>query len=137
MAAATGPITITDKQGAQVPMQYLTVPVKASTTIYAGTLVVADAGYAAPGRTATGLVALGRAAETVVNSGSNGAKSIRVDRGAFIFNNATSTDAVTQASLGASVYVLDDNTVTITATGRSVAGKFIGFEGGRPVVEIY
>lgn len=139
MAALTGPTTLTERQGAQAPMQYIEPLVKADTIIYAGSFVVSDAGYAAPARTATGLIALGRAAETVDNrGGAAGAKRVRVDRGAFHANNATASDAVTQANYGSPVYFLDDNTVTITATGRSVAGKFFGFGlGSRPVVEIY
>lgn len=129
----------TPQQGAGVPLQYLDLPVKAATIIPAGALVVVDAtGYAVPASSATGLRAAGRAARRVDNSGgANGTKRIRVDRGAFPANNATAGDAVTQADLLADVYFLDDNTYTRTSTGRSIAGKLVGFdESGRPVVEI-
>jgi hypothetical protein len=142
MAAATGPITITSpSQGDSVPLKYLDLPVKANTIIYAGTLVVVDAGYAAPARTATGLLAAGRAGETVDNTGgAAGAKRVRVDRGAFPANNSASGDAIAQADLLKTVYFVDDNTYAKTdGTGtRSAAGKFVGFnDAGRPVVEMY
>lgn len=141
MAALTGPTPITEKQGAQAPLQYISIPVKANTVIYAGALVVVDAGYAAPARTATGLLAAGRAAATVDNTGgSAGAKSIRVDRGAFAADNSASGDLIAQADLLKTVYFVDDHTVAKTdnSGARSAAGRLVGFDGtGRPVVEIY
>jgi hypothetical protein len=140
MAALTGPTTITEKQGAQAPLQFVSIPVKASTTIYSGAFVVVDAGYAAPARAATGLKAVGRATTTVINAGAAGAQSILVERGAFAANNSASADLIAQADLFSTVYFVDDNTVAKTdGTGtRSAAGKVVGFnEAGRPVVEIY
>jgi hypothetical protein len=138
MTALTKPTPITEPVGGSAPLQVLSIPMKAATIIYKGAFVVFDAGYAAPARTATGLVAAGRAEETVDNSaGSAGALRITVRRGAFVANNHTGGDAVVQASAGSNVYFLDDNTVTVTSTGRSVAGKFIAFnDAGRPIVEI-
>lgn len=104
----------------------ISVPVAASTTIYAGALVAANAsGYAVPGSTATTLTALGRAEESVANAGSAGDKSVLVRRGkAFKFAN-DGGDAVVQADLGKSCYITDDQTVSHTATGKSVAGKVV------------
>ncbi|UAW08048.1 hypothetical protein [Myxococcus phage Mx4 ts27htf-1hrm-1] len=140
MAPLTAPTTLTQQVGDTAPLQYFDLPIKAATTIYGGSLVVADAGYAAPGRTATGLIAVGRAEETVANPGAAGATRIRVRRGAFAFNNSASADAIAQANFGATVYIVDDNTVALTngTNTRSAAGKFVGFnDAGRPVVEIY
>ncbi|KQZ87205.1 hypothetical protein ASD64_07120 [Mesorhizobium sp. Root157] len=97
------------------------VPVKAATVIFAGALVVNDAGKAAPGKTAAGLVGLGRAAETVDNT--SGGKSIEIDAGTFLFGNS-SADPVTAASIGKDVYIVDDETVAATSdtNARSVAG---------------
>ena len=54
----------------------------------AGTIVAIDAGYAAPGATATGKIAAGLADETVDNTaGSAGALTIRVKPGIFKFVN--------------------------------------------------
>ena len=110
-----------------VPYQ-LNVKMKGSTTIFQGGLVVLDGGYAKPGATATGLVAFGRAEETKTNAGSDGDASILVTFGAFKWANSASTDAVTDANVGALCYVVDDQTVMITATGKSAAGRVLAVE---------
>jgi hypothetical protein len=116
----------------------LVLPVKGSTTIYQGSLVVLDAdGYAKPGSTATGLTAAGRAEETVANSGADGAVSIRVTRGVFVFNNsATTANKITGAGVLKNCYIEDDQTVTSVSTGASVAGKVIRVDANGVAVEI-
>lgn len=121
-----------DRNTPRQPGKIIPVPVAASAKIYAGALVVANAsGYAAPGSTATTLTYLGRAEEAVDNSsGSNGDKSVQVRRGeAFKFKNSGS-DAVTQASLGKTCYIVDDETVAATngTNTRSAAGVVVGIE---------
>jgi hypothetical protein len=97
--------------------------------IWQGALVVINAGFAAPGTAATGLIAVGRADETVDNtSGSDGAVRVKVRPGTFTWDNATSTDACAAADRGKTVYVLDDHTVTITSTGHSAAGKLVDID---------
>lgn len=106
-------------------------PVKASTTCYQGGLAVLNAGYAAPGTAATGLVAIGRFEDTADNSaGAAGAIKARVKRGKFLFANSASADLIAQADAGASCYIVDDQTVAKTdATGtRSRAGIIVGVE---------
>ena len=110
-----------------VPYQ-ITVKMKGSTTIYQGGLVVLDGGYAKPGATAAGLVAFGRAEETKTNSGSDGDVSILVSFGAFKWANSAAGDAVTDANVGALCYVVDDQTVMITATGKSAAGRVLSVD---------
>jgi len=112
--------------------QLVPVPVAASAVIFAGALVVANAnGYGAPGSVATTHTYLGRADEAVDNTGgANGAKTVNVRRGkAFKWKNS-SGDPVTQASLGKTVYIEDDETVSATdGTGtQSAAGKMILLE---------
>jgi hypothetical protein len=115
------------------PMKYceeISVPVGAAKKIFAGSLVAADAtGFATPGATATTLTYLGRAEETVDNSsGANAAKSVRVRRRqSFKFKNS-GTDAVVQADLGKVCYIEDDQTVSHTAAGKSIAGKVLGID---------
>ena len=105
---------------------------KGSTTIYSGGIVVAAAdGYAQKGHTATGLVVLGMATADSVNGGADGAKKVTCvgsyapdgKKRLFRFKNATAGDACGQAEIGRDIYILDDNTMTKTATGRSVGGK--------------
>lgn len=115
--------------------ELISVPVAASAVIYAGALVVANSsGYAAPGSTATTLTYLGRAEASADNaSGSNGDVSVLVRRGkAFLFAN-DGTDPVTQASLGKTCYIVDDETVAATngTSTRSAAGIVLGLEDGQ------
>lgn len=116
------------KDGELIP-----VPVATNVKIFAGSLVAANAtGFATPGATATTLTYLGRAEEYVDNTGgADGAKTVMVRRGrAFKFANSTG-DAVTQAELGKTCYIVDDETVSKTNAGgntQSAAGKVVGVE---------
>lgn len=102
-------------------------PVKADAVIYSGGIVVIDTGYAKPGASATGLVAVGIAQKTVDNTGgADGAVTVPVRAGIFVLENATSTDACAQAQAGTDIYILDDQTVTKTSTSRSKVGKMVG-----------
>jgi len=126
MTALAKERTATEKLGDRALIDYVAVPVKANTKIYQGALVCIDAGYAAPMRTATGLIALGRARATVDNTGgSAGALTIEVERGCFKWNNSSAGDQITQADVLKSVYGVDDQTVAKTdGTGtRSIAGR--------------
>ena len=107
--------------------ELIAVPIAANTKIYAGGIVAANAtGYATKGATATTLTYLGRAEETVDNTGgADGAKKILVRRGqAFKWKNSAG-DAITQAELGKTCYIEDDQTVSHTLTGKSAAGTVI------------
>jgi len=106
--------------------------IKANVIVHAGSLVVNDAGLAAPGRTALNLVGLGRASETIDNTGgANGAALVLVEAGCFQFANSA-TDPVTDASIGKDVFIVDDETVAATngANTRSVAGKCFDVDDG-------
>lgn len=99
--------------------------VKASTKIWAGALVVLNAGYAVGGSTATGLVAVGRAEHAVDNSaGANGDLTVKVLAGIFRFDNSASADLIAITEIGTNCYVVDDHTVAKTSASstRSVAG---------------
>ena len=112
----------------------LSAPIAAGVVIYAGALVAANAaGFVVPGSVSATLTALGRA-ETYVNnaSGANGAASVTIKRHcAFAWANSA-TDAVTQASLGKTVYIEDDQTVSATSASnaRSVAGVLVELSAG-------
>ena len=128
-----------DRNTASQHADVISVPVAASTKIFAGSLVVANAtGYAAPGSTATTLTYLGRADEYVDNSaGADGALSIRVRRRAAFYFDNSSTDAVTQASLGKACYIVDDHTVSKTngSSAQSAAGIVVGLDANGVWVE--
>jgi len=117
----------------------LAPPMKAATKIYAGGLVVSDAGYAAPGRAATGLIALGIARKDVDNStGANGDLYADVERGAFPFNNSASVDLIGQADIGKDCFIVDDNTVAKTDGygTRSRAGRIVEVTSTEVIVEV-
>lgn len=108
------------------------LPVKGSTKIYNGAVVMLDAsGYAAPAAAASGnnaLVVPGIAEETVDNSaGSDGDLYVRVkacdEESAYGFNN-DGTDTCTAAHVGKLAYLTDDNTVANaqSSTNRPIAG---------------
>jgi hypothetical protein len=105
------------------------LPVAAATTCYQGGLAVLNAGYAAPGTTAVGLIAVGRFEETAV-AVSAGDVSVRVKRGTFKFDNSTAGDAIAQADVGADCYIVNDQTVAKTngTSTRSRAGQIVGVE---------
>lgn len=110
--------------------QVIGVPAAANVKVHAGAIVVATAaGFGAPGSTATTLTYLGRAEESVDNTGgANGAAQILVRRqAAFKWANDGS---ITQAHLGKTAYIVDDQTLAATdGTGtRSAAGRILGIE---------
>lgn len=95
----------------------------AATKIYKGTMVVFSGGYVAPATQTTGVMCVGIASETVDNSDGNaGDKSIKVMRGVAKMTNDTGT-AVVIGDVGKQCYALDNQTVTMDATGASVAGR--------------
>jgi hypothetical protein len=113
-------------------------PAKMATgvTIYQGGLVAVNAGGFAVSATTTSTRVIGVAEETVTNTGADGAKTIRVRRGCFKFANKAG-DLVTQALIGASAYVEDDQTVRLTATASIAAGRVAAVESDGVWVEIF
>lgn len=112
----------------------LFIPVKTGTTIYQGAMVALDAsGFAIPAKKATGLTAVGRAEESVINA--TDGMCINVKRGVFRWSNST-TNALTAAHLLKPCYMEDDQTVGSLATGSSVAGLVVGIDESGVAVEI-
>ena len=116
----------------------LVLPVKGSTTIFQGSIVAIDAdGFAVPGKKAAGLKAVGRAEETIENSGKDGEAVIRVKRGVFVFDNtATAANKLTAADVLGPCYIEDDQTVTKLAMGASVAGLVVRVDDDGVAVEM-
>lgn len=124
MSADRAPL---EKEGARS-----TLPVGAGKRIFTGALVVNDGGFAGPGRTATNLKAVGVAEVSADNrTGANGAVSVTVRRGCYLFFNFA-TDAVTTAEIQGDCFIVDDQTVAKTdGTGtRSKAGVVVDVEAG-------
>lgn len=112
--------------------ELITVPVAAGAKIYAGALVAASAtGYAQPGGAATTLTYLGRAEQYADNTGgAAGAITVQVRRKRAFYWQNSGTDPVTQASLGKTAYIVDDQTVSATNGGntQSAAGIVVGLD---------
>lgn len=101
--------------------------VKGATKIYAGAIVAIDTAnaYATKGAASTTLKAVGVAQALADNSaGADGAISVKVKRGVFRFANSASADLIALSDVGASCYIVDDQTVAKTngSASRSVAG---------------
>jgi hypothetical protein len=108
-------------------------PVKANTKIWQGSQIVLDAGYACPGRAATGLIALGMATETIDNTGgAAGAKRVPYQPGVSRWGNSGGGDLIAQADAGQLAWIVDDQTVAKTDGGgtRSIAGTIYGVDSG-------
>lgn len=121
----------TVKMGENACIDLLELGIKASTKIWAGSLVVVDAGYIAPGRAATGLRAVGRAESTKDNTaGGAGAVKVSIRRGVFRWNNSSAGDLIALADLLTTCYIVDDQTVAKTDGGgtRSIAGRVMGVD---------
>lgn len=126
-------------KGGEGAVQNLRLPVGASTTIYRGTMVALDqSGYAYPASASLVRRVVGVAIEKIANSGSAGAKSVRVERGCFGFVNTTGDDAITSADVGMPCYVLDDQTVSRTSQNGTLpyAGRVARVESSLIYVEV-
>ena len=122
MTAATRARDTKKALGTPIPPQQ-GHPMKSGVTIYKGTMVCLNAGYAAPFTAATGLVSLGIAMETKTNSGADGFAEISVEPGLAMNIANQAGNLVTQAICGTPCYAYDDQTVGATAGGaRSAAG---------------
>lgn len=89
------------------------VLIEAGETLYAGTMVCADAdGYAINAADTANFKFLGVVKETVTNSGADGAEEAEVyTEGVFKFTSS----GLTQADHGKFVYATDNQTVSLTA----------------------
>ena len=110
MAALTADNDILRSQGVEFAF-----PVAAAQKIYAGALVAVNAdGYALPGDDASGLIFEGVAVERKDNSsGSNGDLEVVLHRRGLF--RMTLGHAITQANVGDNVFLVDDQTVDLTA----------------------
>ena len=89
--------------------RHMSLPVKGGATIYQGALVALEDGFAVPAKKAAGLIAAGRAEETVSNPGADGAVLVNVSRGIFVYANSTAAaNRVSAAHLLQPCYIEDD-----------------------------
>lgn len=129
MTSTTTPINTEYRDGISIP-----VPLKANAVTLQGTFALVDAtgfGISSSTSVAGTQKCLGVWDGSVDNTGgADGDVHGIVHRNkAFLFKNL-STDAVTQADIGATVYVADNQTIAKThnTNARPAAGKFLGFD---------
>jgi hypothetical protein len=130
----------------QIPSGKLgSAPVKASTVIYAGSLVARDAsGYAVPASASAALTVVGRACSNSGldrwdnGSGSNGDITVLYEEGIYGFANSSSPDAIVDADVGKSCWAVDDQTVAKTSGGgaRPAAGRIVRVESSVVYVDV-
>lgn len=115
----------------------LSVVVNNAATLYAGTLVtlLTATGLAVSGGTASAGIAVGVASETITG---DGVKTTDVERGIFQFANSAAADLIAKADIGATCYVVDNQTVAKTdnSAARKAAGKIIDVDAGGVWVEV-
>lgn len=106
--------------------------VAAGVKIFGGGLVGVNAtGYAVPAAANATLAIVGRSDQYVDNTaGTDGSKTVTIVRGKLIKLANSSADPVTQASVGRTCYVVDDQTVAAghATNTRPAAGKVFGIE---------
>jgi hypothetical protein len=104
MAALTADRNTTFREGGEIE-----IPMAASTTIYAGSLVMWNAaGYAVPGADTASCTFIGVSIEKAVNGVTAGATKVRVKRrGVFQFD----ASGLTQAKVGVAMCIVDDHTI--------------------------
>ncbi len=106
-----------------------------STQVWEGGIIALNAsGLAAPAGSGTGLVAVGVAQLSQLSVSTTPYAQLEVHQGSFSFIADT---AFTLLNIGSNCYMLDDQTVTMTSTGHSVAGVVVQIDdAGNPFVKI-
>lgn len=112
------------------------IPVAAGAVIHEATMVaIKEDGYAVEASKAEKLKVAGAAVLFVDNtSGADGAQFVKVRRAAFVLANDGS---IKQTDLLKDAYVVDAETVTITGTGSSKAGKIVAVEADGVTVDMF
>jgi hypothetical protein len=125
--AATGR-RLTTKSGDALGPHKLDVAVTATKHVKAGGMVcLVSAGTCEPGKLGTGLVCLGVAQRDYDNTDSlSPAPVAHIETGNFSFFQTGTT--ITKAHIGTTVYMADDQTVTLSDAGASPAGTCVGID---------
>lgn len=115
--------------------QRYSYPVDAGAVIFQGAIVVIDTGdeLAKPGATATTLIAVGVATDPADNTGgADGDIEVEVRANVWAFANSAAADEITLDDVGATCYIVDDQTVALTdgTASRSPAGIVVDVDPG-------
>ena len=102
----------------------LNIPVKAGVELNEATMAVINAdGYAEQASAAEGVTVAGCVQRYCDNrNGADGEQSVSVKRGTFVWDN---DGTIKETDILKKCYIKDEQTVTITADGSSVAGTIL------------
>lgn len=111
----------------KLAMTAINLPVKAKTVMTEATIAALDStGYAVPGSKTEGLLVVGCVQEFTDNStGEDGAATVYVERGAFVWEN---DGTIKVTDIMKDCYIAGPDTVTLAAEGASRAGKIIAVD---------
>ncbi len=129
---------LTTKSGEALGPHKIDMAVTATKHVKAGGMVMlVPAGTCEPGATGTGNVCLGVAQADYDNTDSlSPAPVAHLDTGNFSFFQTGTT--ITKAHIGTTLYMADDQTVTLSSSGNSPAGTMVALDddGTSPIVAI-
>jgi hypothetical protein len=126
-------------------------PVKANSTVYRGSVAITRSGFVVAASTPQsgdlvwGVIESAGAGQPdlspgVVGGSTDGAVTVLIATGSFFLASGTGSDALTQANVGATVFLIDEKTVGATNGGatRPQAGVMEAFDntiggGGTPI----
>jgi hypothetical protein len=119
---------LTPKMAEALGPQKIDIAVTATKHVKAGGMVMlVAAGTCEPGATGTGNVCLGVSQSDYDNSSSlSPAPVAHVEPGNYSFFQTGTT--ITKAHIGTTVYMADDQTVTLSSSGNSPAGTCVGID---------
>ncbi len=116
-------------------------PLKATSTVYRGSVAITRSGYVlAPTSPASatdivwgiiegyGAGAVADTAPGIVGGASDGDRKALISTGTFFLASATGAGAITQANVGATCYLLNETTVTLTAGTLPIAGVIEAYD---------
>lgn len=119
--------------------QPMNQPLTAAATVYRGSVATTRSGYlvAASSPQSTDVVwgLIDKAGAGTADTGpgitggtTNGNVSVEIATGSFFLQNGTGADALTQTNVGATVYLINENTVGATSntSTRPICGEFLG-----------
>lgn len=114
----------------------LRLPVAKGTKLIDGDIVALNAeGYAVKAAKTADLVVVGAAQEYVDNTaGDNGACHVRVQRGVFVLGN---DGDIKETDILKTCYFAGPDSVTLTSSGSSAAGKVFAVEGNVVAVDMF
>lgn len=126
----------------------IAAPLGSAVTVYPGSFALLRAGYlanaASPSSTDVCLGLIGnptggtyvQTGQSIVGNGSQGANGVWIDclTGTFLMASGTGADALTEANAGATVYVVDEQTVGATSgsSTRPAAGIMLPIDPTMP-----